>query len=224
MSAQKSGTQDFSGASDVQKTRTYNTRSNPKGVDNKNDSFDGYVSASSRKDKRKANPKPPVVPNNRRVFAAGQEQLAQPQPQVVITSNSMDLDLDTRPDVQAASKTPEDTMADIQKRAEIQAAVRDALKGSPPKVTSNATQDHMIIDDDSNSDKGKTKEGTPQQVNVNAAGSSVLTPVNTEPPKQRIILNRSQRFRIYALSSAFQAPNFAQIKKGLQEDQNKIVS
>ena len=55
MSAQKSGTQDFSGASDAQKTRTYNTRSNPKGVDNKIDSFDGYISASSRKDKRKAN-------------------------------------------------------------------------------------------------------------------------------------------------------------------------
>ena len=45
----------------------------------------------------------------------------------------MDLDLDTRPDVQAASKTPEDIMADIQKRAEIQAAVRDAFKPSPLK-------------------------------------------------------------------------------------------
>jgi len=75
----------------------------------------------------------------------------------------------------------------------------------------------MIIDDDSaTSSKGKVKEGTAHQDINNSAGSSVLTPISTEPPKQRIILNRSQRFRIYAPTSIFQAPDFAQIKKALQ--------
>src|ERR1044071_5466265 len=72
----------------------------------------------------------------------------------------------------------------------------------------------MIIDDDpAASSKDKAKDVTQQVPNTSA---SVLTPVSTEPPKQRIILNRSQRFRIYAPVSVFQAPNFAQVKMALQ--------
>ena len=74
----------------------------------------------------------------------------------------------------------------------------------------------MIIDNDpATSPKGKAKDVI-QQVPNTSAGSSVLTPISTEPPKQRIILNRSQRFRIYAPVSVFQAPNFAQVKSALQ--------
>src|SRR2546430_14260291 len=61
----------------------------------------------------------------------------------------------------------------------------------------------------------KAKPKTDQDIN-NSAGSLVLTPISTEPPKQHIILNQSQRFRIYAPTSVFQAPNFTQIKKAFQ--------
>ena len=145
----------------------------------------------------------------------------------------MDMDLENRLNYQAEQsakmdtshledlipgKSAEDIFADIQKRAEFQAAARDALKKKPTAVTSDASSpDHMMIDDvPSTSDKGKAKEDFIQQDNTNSSGSSVLTPVSTEPPKQRIVLNRSQRFRIYILTSAFKAPNFAQIKKFLQ--------
>src|ERR1043165_5414632 len=94
------------------------------------------------------------------------------------------------------------------------ASLRDALKKKPIAVTSDASPDHMIIDDDpAASSKGKAKDVTQQVPNTSA---SVFTPVSTEPSKQRIILNRSQRFRIYAPVSVFQAPNFAQIKTALQ--------
>ena len=83
MSAHKSGNQDLSGASNAQNTKAYNTRSNPKGLDNKNDSFDGYSSATSKKQQRKT--KAPVVPNNRRVAAAEQEYINKTQPQVIVT-------------------------------------------------------------------------------------------------------------------------------------------
>src|SRR5207249_2929540 len=90
-------------------------------------------------------------------------------------------------------KSPDDIFANLQKRAEIQAAVRDALKKKPTVVTSDASSDHMIVDDDSaTSFKGKAKDGTTHQDINNSAGSSILTPINTVPPKQRIILNRSQ--------------------------------
>jgi len=49
MSAHKSGNQDLFGTSTVQNTKAYNTRSNPKGFDNKNDNFDDYSSATSKK-------------------------------------------------------------------------------------------------------------------------------------------------------------------------------
>ena len=120
-------------------------------------------------------------------------------------------------DASKFGKSPDDIFADMQKHTEIQAAARDVLKKKPTVVTSDASPDHMIVDDDSaTSSKGKAKEGTPQQDTNNSAGPSVLTPISTEPSKQRIILNRSQRFRIYAPTSVFQAPNFAQIKKALQ--------
>jgi len=42
----------------------------------------------------------------------------------------------------------------------------------------------MIVDDDSaTSSKGKAKEGTTHQDINNSVGSSVLTPISTEPPK-----------------------------------------
>ena len=53
-------------------------------------------------------------------------------------------------------KSPDDIFADMQKRAEIQAAARDALKKKSSLVTSDASPDHMIVDDDcATSSKGK---------------------------------------------------------------------
>src|SRR3989440_10369732 len=107
-------------------------------------------------------------------------------------------------------KSPDDIFADMQKRAKIQATARDTLQEKSTVVTSDASSDHMIVDDDSaTSSKGKSKEGSTQQDTNNSAGPLVLTPISTEPLKQRFILNRSQRFRIYAPTSVFQAPNFA---------------
>src|ERR1044071_2218197 len=143
MSANNSGNQDLSGASNVQNTRTYSTRSNPEGIVNKNDNYDGYSSATSKRQQRKTNPKPPVVPNNRRVFAAGQE-VAKAALQQIITPlapyTSMDMGLEDRLNYQAAQdatmdtslqdsnnkekpgKSSEELYADMQKRIEIQAA------------------------------------------------------------------------------------------------------
>ena len=73
MSAPNSGKQDLSGASGAQKPISYNTRS--KVFDNSNDGYQSYEAATSRRQQRKANPKPPVVPNNRRVSAAEQDIL-----------------------------------------------------------------------------------------------------------------------------------------------------
>src|ERR1044071_4655039 len=196
MSANNSGNQDLSGASNVQNTRTYSTRSNPKGIVNKNDNYDGYSSATSKRTQRKTNPKPPVVPNNRRVFAAGQEITKATQQQIVTPVapyTSMDMDLETRLNHQAfqeamdtsvlqdsnnkekPGKSPEELYADMQTRIEIQAAARDALKKRPIAVTSDASPDHMIIDDDADtSSKGKAKDTT-QQVSTTPAGSSVLS-------------------------------------------------
>jgi len=148
MSAHKSGTQDLSGASNAQNTKAYNTRSNPKGLDNKNNSFDGYSSATSKKQQRKT--KAPVVPNNRRIAAAEQEYINKTQPQVTVTPvppfTPMDMGLEDRLNYQAAQsaqmdtsqlqgldtpkfgKSPDDIFADMQKRAEIQAVARDLLK------------------------------------------------------------------------------------------------
>src|SRR2546421_9698769 len=104
MSAHNSGTQDFSGASNAQNTKAYNTRSNPKGLDNKNDSFDGYSSATSKRQQRKA--KLPVIPNNRRVAAAEQEYINKTQPQVIVTPvppfTPMDMGLEDRLNYQVA--------------------------------------------------------------------------------------------------------------------------
>src|ERR1043166_241081 len=101
MSANNSGNQDLSGASNAQNTRTYSTRSNPKDIVNKNDNYDGYSSATSKRQQRKTNPKPPVVPNNRRVFAAGQELEKAAQ----TPYTSMDMDLETRLNHQASQET-----------------------------------------------------------------------------------------------------------------------
>src|ERR1043165_1036499 len=197
MSANNSGNQDLSGASNVQNTRTYSTRANPMGLVNKNDNYDGYSSATSKRTQRKTNPKPPIVPNNRRVFAAGQEITKATQQQVVTPVapyTSMDMDLETRLNHQASQeamdtsvlkdpinkekpgKSPEELYVDMQQRIEIQAAARDALKKKHIAVTSDASPDHMIIDDDpAASSKGKAKDLT-KQVSNTSAGSSVLTP------------------------------------------------
>src|ERR1041385_5298922 len=157
MSAKNSGNQDLSGASNAQNTRTYSTRANPQGLVNKNDNYDGYNSATSKRQQRKTNPKPPVVPHNRRVFAAGQEVAKAAQPQTVTPVapyTSMDMDLETRLNHQASQeamdtsilqdsnnkekpgKSPEELYADMQQRIEIQTAARDALKKKPITVTS----------------------------------------------------------------------------------------
>src|ERR1051325_6319674 len=97
MSANNSGNQDLSGAFNAQNIRTYSTRANPKGLVNKNDNYDGYSSATSKRQQRKTNPKPPVVPNNRRVFAAGQEVAKAAQQQIitpVAPYTSMDMGLE----------------------------------------------------------------------------------------------------------------------------------
>src|SRR5882762_5041037 len=106
MSANKSGNQDLSDVINVQKPKAYNTRSNPKGSDNKNDSYIGYDSATSKKQQRKVNQKPPVAPNNRRVAAAEQEHIARSNLQVVVTPvtpfTPMEMDLEARLNHQAA--------------------------------------------------------------------------------------------------------------------------
>src|ERR1041385_5736096 len=143
MSANNSGNQDLSGASNAQNTKTYSTRANPKGIVNINDNYDGYSSATSKRQQRRTNPKPPVVPNNRRVFAAGQEVAKTVQQQVVTPVapyTSMDMDLETRQNHKASQeamdtsvlqdsinkekpgKSPEELYADMQQRIEIQAA------------------------------------------------------------------------------------------------------
>jgi len=149
MSANKSGNKDFSGVLNASQNRHYETRSqsNQKSFSNKNDGYSSYESATNRKHNRKVQQKPPVVPDNRRVSAARHEQnYIQTQPQVVVTLvapfTPMDMDLEARLSFPTAptdsdtshlrdlipGKSPEDIMADLQKRAEIQAAVRDALK------------------------------------------------------------------------------------------------
>ena len=49
MSASNSGKQDFSGASNAQKPKAYNTRSNPKGLDNKNNDYAVYETVVNKK-------------------------------------------------------------------------------------------------------------------------------------------------------------------------------
>src|SRR5947207_2694258 len=103
MSAHKSGTQDFFGASNAQNNKAYNIHSNPKGLDNKNDSFDGYSTATSKKQQRKT--KAPVVPNNHCIAAAEQEYINKTQPQVIVTPvppfTPMDMGLEDRLNYQA---------------------------------------------------------------------------------------------------------------------------
>src|ERR1043166_6973896 len=112
MSANNSGNQDLSGASNAQNTRTYNTRSNPKDLVNKNDNYDGYSSATSKRQQRKTNPKPPVVSNNHRVFAAEQEVAKTAQQQIVTPVapyTPMDMGLEDRLNYQAAHDATMDT-------------------------------------------------------------------------------------------------------------------
>src|SRR5439155_16442028 len=110
-----------------------------------------------------------------------QEYINKTQPQVMVTPvppfTPMDMGLEDRLNYQAAQsvqmdtsqlqgldapkfgKSPDDIFADMQKCAEIQAAVRDALKKKPTVVTSDTSPDYMIVDDDSaTSSKGKSKE------------------------------------------------------------------
>src|SRR2546421_7600919 len=142
------------------RTTPYNTRNNGKGgsytsLNNPNDSYDGYETASSKKAHRKGGQKPSYVPkNSQTVEPIFQEILAlaveKVQDAMAVDNDSQEKTID---DIQAELNTQ---LEEIRKQAEedakkcelMAAAVKDALE-TPKPVTSPATNkdnDLIIID------------------------------------------------------------------------------
>src|ERR1044071_3727771 len=166
------------------RTTPYNTRNNGKGgsytsLNNPNDTFDGYETATSKRARRNEAKKSTYTPkNSQTVEPISKETLASAVEKVhdamAVDNDSQDRTID---DIQAELNTQLDDIRkqaeeDAKKRELMAAAVKDAL-GTPNPMTSPATdKDDDLIMIDANS--------TPHQ-NAEASGSgsnssTVLTP------------------------------------------------
>ena len=112
----------------------YNTRQrNPKGLDNKNDNFDGYETVTNRRSTRKAGGKPPN--NKKQKFGPKQNEIqgtSSGETDMEFDQDTLDL-MNSNIEKVPPGLSEEELLEDARKREEMRQAALDALKGKPLK-------------------------------------------------------------------------------------------
>src|SRR3989440_6205022 len=224
------------------RTTPYNTRNNGKGgsytsLNNPNDSYDGYETASSKKARRNDSKKATYTPkNSQTVEPISKEALASAvekvQDAMAVDNDSQEKTID---DIQAELNTQLEEIRkqaeeDAKKRALMAAAVKDAL-GNPKPVTSPVTDkddDLIMIDANpiSHQNADASGSGTNNSSVITPNDTAVITPISTEvkKTKTKTIINRSQRYRLYAPVTAFTTEDITEIRKSLLHLYEKLYS
>jgi len=119
---------------------------------------------------------------------------------------------------------------DAKKRELMAAAVKDAL-GTPNPVTSPATdKDDDLIMVDANLTPHQNAEvsgsGSNNSTVITPSDTAVITPISTEvkKTKTKTIINRSQRYRLYAPVTDFTTKDVTEIRKSLLHLYEKLYS
>src|SRR5205823_4802228 len=116
------------------------------------------------------------------------------------------------------------------KRELMTTAVKDTL-GTTKLVTSPVTdKDDDLIMIDANPISHQNAEasgsGTNHSTDITPKDNTVITPISTEvkKTKTRTIINRSQRYRLYAPVTAFTTEDITEIRKSLLHPYEKFYS
>src|SRR5256714_743807 len=224
------------------RTTPYNTRNNGKGgsytsLNNPNDSYDGYETASSKKARRKEGQKPSYVPKNsqtvepisKEILASAVEKV---QDAMAVDNDSQERTIDN---IQAELNAQLEDIAkqakeDAEKCELMAAAVNDALGTTKPVTSPVTDKDDDLIMIDANPISHQNAEasgsGTNNPTDITPKDNTVITPISTEvkKTKTRTIINRSQRYRLYAPVTAFITEDITEIRKSLLHLYDKFYS
>src|SRR3989440_12213300 len=119
---------------------------------------------------------------------------------------------------------------DAEKRELMVAAVNDALGTTKPVTSPVTDKDDDLIMIDANPISHQNAEasgsGTNNPTDITPKDNTVITPISTEvkKTKTRTIINRSQRYRLYASVIAFATEDITEIRKSLLHLYDKFYS
>ena len=221
MSGNGKGGNSSTSGSNARKNSPYNTRG--KGgtytsLNNPNDEYSGYETATSKKARRKEEQKVPYKPKNSQTVetstpGTSATAVSKDKNAMEVDNSSAeqiidDIQAKLNADLEEARRLNEVENAKKRELELMKDAARDVL-GKPTTVTSTATarDNDLNMDDAINTRQNAEASGSgTNNSNTNTPKDpAVITPVSTEVKKDkpRIVITRSQRYRLYAPVDVF---------------------